>query len=102
LGEHVSFAGPIACERVGYRLFLQPPAIVGTVESIDGLDALAEHPGVANVQVHRGPGWRVDWREGNRTFVVGVIGAAEDHQGVQAVRRLLTETVVVSYRQDYA
>jgi biotin carboxylase len=97
LGEHIAVDGPILCEGVGYRLFLQPPAIVGTVESIDGLSELAEHEGVASVQVHRGPGWQVDWREGNRTFVVGVIGAAKDHSQVQAVRRMLANDVAVSY-----
>lgn len=97
LGEHVVLAGPIECSRVGYRLFLQPPAIIGKVQAIDGLGALADHEGVETVQVHRGPGWSVDWREGTRTFVLAVVGAAKDHREVEEIRRLLNDDIEVSY-----
>jgi biotin carboxylase len=97
LGEHVVIDGPIRCPRVGYRFFLQPPAISGTVEAIDGVNRLADRPGVHTVTVHRGPGWRVDWREGTRTFVLAVVGVADDHDEVRAVWRALHEEITVSY-----
>jgi biotin carboxylase len=97
LGERVVIAGPVDCDRVGYRLFLQPPAITGTVESIEGLDPLADRPGIESVTVHRGPGWDVDWREGTRTFVLAVVGVAKDHDEVREVWRLLSDEVRVSY-----
>lgn len=98
LGEQVYFDGPIACARVGYRLFLQPPAITATVESIEGLNELADRPGVETITVHRGPGWDVDWREGTRAFIAAVVGVADDHDEVREVWRLLHDAVTVSYR----
>jgi biotin carboxylase len=97
LGEHVVIDGPVACDRVGYRLFLQPPAITGTVTAIDGLDPLAARAGIESVTVHRGPGWDVDWREGTRTFILAVVGVAKDHDEVREVSRLLNDEVQVSY-----
>ena len=100
LGERVSFDRPIACQRVGYRLFLQPPAIVGTVRAIDGVNVLADRPGVERVTIHRGPGTRVDWREGTRTFVLAVVGVAADHGEVRETWRVLTEEVSVAYEES--
>jgi biotin carboxylase len=97
LGERVVIDGPIPCTRVGYRFFLQPPAISGTVEAIDGVNRVADRPGVQSVTVHRGPGWRVDWREGTRTFVLAIVGVAEDHDEVRDVWRALHEEITVSY-----
>ena len=99
LGEEVTYVGPVSSKRVGYRLFLQPPAIVGTVESIDGLGAIADRDGVESIQMHRGPGWHVDWRDGNRAFVVAVVGSAASHEEVVEIRRQLDEEVTVAYAQ---
>jgi biotin carboxylase len=55
LGEPVTVSAPLLTARIGYRLFLQPPPLVGTVENIDGLGALADQRGVDNITVHRGP-----------------------------------------------
>jgi biotin carboxylase len=98
LGERLAIDGPVRCERVGYRLFLQPPAITATVEAIEGLDPLAARPGIESVTVRRGPGWEVDWREGTRSFVLAVVGVARDHDEVREVRRVLHDDVQVSYR----
>ena len=100
LGEQVFFDRPIACERLGYRLFLQPPAIVGTVRAIDGVNVLADRPGVESVTIHRGPGTRIDWREGTRTFVLAVVGVAADHAQVRETWRVLTEEVSVLYDES--
>lgn len=97
LGEPLSIDGPITCDRVGYRFFLQPPQITGTVSAIGGLDRLADHPGVDNLTVHRGPGSAVDWREGTRVFVLAVVGSAESQESVLEVDRILREEVSVSY-----
>ncbi len=97
LGEHIDIAGPVPCNHVGYRLFLQPPAIRADVESIDGVGQLADHPGVESVTVHRGPGWTVDWRDGTRSFVLAVVGVAEDHDEVVRVWRAMNDDVTVSY-----
>jgi biotin carboxylase len=46
LGEPVTVSAPLLTARIGQRLFLQPPPLVGTVENIDGLGALADQRGV--------------------------------------------------------
>jgi biotin carboxylase len=98
LGERLAIDGPVACKRVGYRLFLQPPAITATVEAIEGLDPLAAREGIESVTVRRGPGWEVDWREGTRSFVLAVVGVARDQDEVREVWRVLHDDVQVSYR----
>lgn len=97
LGERVSIDGPVPCQRIGYRFFLQPPAITATVRAIDGVDALVDHPGVGSVTIHRGPGRSVDWREGTRAFILAVVGAAKDEDELRDVWRVMTDDVSVSY-----
>ena len=36
LGEAIRIDGPVATERIGYRFFLQPPAVSATVAAITG------------------------------------------------------------------
>jgi biotin carboxylase len=99
LGEVIRVDGPVACERVGYRFFLQPPAVSATVRSIDGVDAVSDHPGVDSVSVHRGPGAALDWRDGTRTHILAVVGSAADHEELLAVERLLQREISVTYSQ---
>ena len=102
LGEALRIDGPVDCERIGYRFFLQPPAVSATVRAIDGMDALSDHPGVDSVSVHRGPGASLDWRDGTRTHIIAVVGSAADHDELLAVDRLLHHEVSVTYSGGYA
>ena len=52
LGELLRFKGPVATDRIGFRFFLQPPSVSGTVATIDGIDAVSQHPAVDD---HHGP-----------------------------------------------
>ncbi len=97
LGEQVHEDGPVATHRIGYRFFLQPPAISATVASIEGVDKVSDHPAVDTISVHQGPGADLDWRDGSRTHILAVVGSAEDHEELQAVYRLLHEEVIVTY-----
>ncbi|MBF6557728.1 MAG: ATP-grasp domain-containing protein [Acidimicrobiales bacterium] len=97
LGADRAFDGPEPCSQVGYRLFLQPPPFVATVTAVAGVERLTDHPWIDSVTVHRGPGSRVDWRDGSRTFIVAVIGSAPDHQAVVDIEHLVRDVVKVSY-----
>jgi biotin carboxylase len=97
LGLPVRVDGPVHCDHVGYRFFLQPPQITGTVTAITGIDTLASHPGFDNLIVHRGPGSWVDWKDGSRTFILAVVGEAPDHDAVIAIERALRQEVTVTY-----
>lgn len=97
LGEAIQIDGPVATQRVGYRFFLQPPAVSATVAAITGVDVVSDYPGVDSITVHQGPGAELDWREGSRNHIVAVVGSAEDYSELRAVHRLLNQEVSVTY-----
>jgi biotin carboxylase len=97
LGEEVRMDGPVATERIGYRFFLQPPAVSATVAAIDGIDRVSDHPDVDTISVHQGPGADLDWKDGSRTHIMAVVGSTEDYDELQAVYRLLHQEVTVTY-----
>jgi biotin carboxylase len=99
LGETLRVDGPVACDRIGYRFFLQPPAVSATVRTIDGVDVISDHPGVDTVSVHQIPGAQLDWRDGTRNHIVAVVGSAHDHEELMAVDRLLRREVSVTYSE---
>lgn len=97
LGENIQIDGPVPTTSIGYRFFLQPPAMSATVAAIAGLDVLSEHPGVDAISVHQGPGATLDWRDGSRNHIMAVVGSAKDYEELRAVDRLLHQEVTVSY-----
>ena len=97
LGEEVRIDGPVATERIGYRFFLQPPAVSATVATIEGIDRVSDHPGVDTISVHQGPGADLDWRDGSRNHIMAVVGSTADYEELQAVYRLLHQEVTVTY-----
>jgi biotin carboxylase len=97
LGEPTRVDGPIATERIGYRFFLQPPAVTATVAAIEGIDSFREHSGADTISVHQGPGAGLDWRDGTRNHIVAVVGSAGDYDELLAVERLLNREVTVTY-----
>jgi biotin carboxylase len=97
LGQESGCPEMVPCDRVGYRFFLQPPRLAGTVREVTGVDRISKHPGVDSVSLHRGPGSSVDWKEGTRTYILSVVGSAPDHEGVLEVDRILREELSVTY-----
>jgi len=97
LGEVIHIDGPVPTQRIGYRLFLQPPAVSATVAAINGIDVVSEHPGVDTITVHQGPGADLDWKDGSRNHIMAVVGSARDYAELQSVNRLLNQEVTVTY-----
>jgi biotin carboxylase len=97
LAEEIRVNGPVATERIGYRFFLQPPAVSATVAAIDGIDKVSDFPGVDTISVHQGPGADLDWRDGTRNHIMAVVGSAADYAELAAVNRLLLQEVTVTY-----
>jgi len=100
LGEPVRIDGPVPTERIGYRFFLQPPAVSATVIAITGVDAVSDYPGVDAITVHQGPGADLDWRDGSRNHIMAVVGAARDYGELLNVNRMLHEEVTVTYANE--
>jgi biotin carboxylase len=86
-----------ATRRVGYRFFYQPPASARRVGSIAGLDRLRDLPGVESVSLHYRPGSEIDARDGTRSYLFAVVGAAEDHRGVVAVADFMRAEIEAEY-----
>ena len=97
LGEALRVKGPVATDRIGFRFFLQPPPVSATVASIDGIDAVSEHPAVDAITVHQGPGAVLDWKDGSRNHIMAVVGSAGDYDELLDVNRLLHDEVTVTY-----
>jgi biotin carboxylase len=97
LGEPLQVKGPVATERIGFRFFLQPPPVSATVASIEGIDAVSDHPAVDAITVHQGPGAVLDWKDGSRNHIMAVVGSAGDYDQLREVNRLLNDEVIVTY-----
>jgi biotin carboxylase len=97
LGEGIRIDGPVTTERIGYRFFLQPPAVSATVATIEGINRVSDHPDVDTISVHQGPGADLDWKDGSRTHIMAVVGSTADYDELHAVYRLLHQEVTVTY-----
>ncbi len=90
VGDPVQLRGPVACSRVGYLLYVFPETDVEWIDAVDGLSTLAEVDGVDEIVLVRGPGQRIDWREGSEAHVFHLTGTTRDHD---ELRRLIDATV---------
>lgn len=97
LGEMIQVEGPVTTERIGYRLFLQPPPVSATVAAISGVDVVSDYPGVDSITVHQGPGAVLDWKDGSRNHIVAVVGSVQNYDELLAVNKLLRDEVTVTY-----
>jgi len=97
LGEQLDVTGVVPGDRVGYVVVAQPPLSAQRVAAVDGLDRLAEYPGVSDVFLSRQPGDAVDWRKGSHEYVFSVLGAAPDYDGVLALQKFIETEVSITY-----
>jgi biotin carboxylase len=95
LGESIVLEGPLHCECVAFLLYVQAPPELRVVTSIVGLDAVRALRGVDEVVLRRGPGERVDWREGNHGHVLSVFGTVDDHDELRRVIRLVASALCI-------
>jgi biotin carboxylase len=92
VGDPVGLQGPVACSRIGYLLYVFPETDVEWIDSVEGLPELREVDGVDEIVLVRGPGQRIDWREGSEAHVFHLTGTTRDHD---ELRRLIQATVTV-------
>jgi glutathione synthase/RimK-type ligase-like ATP-grasp enzyme len=89
VGDPVELHGPITCARVGYLLYVFPETDVEWIDVVEGLPALREVEGVDEIVLVRGPGQRIDWREGSEAHVFHFTGTTHD---LDELRRLIDAT----------
>jgi len=97
LGEHVVIEGPVACQRVAYRYYCEPPLTATRYLGSTGLDELGTLPGIVQIDVHKQPGDAVDWHNGSLDKIFQVTGAVADHAELAEHYRACTELVVSRY-----
>lgn len=90
VGDPVGLHGPIACSRIGYLLYVFPETDVEWIDVVDGLDDLRAVEGVDEIVLVRGPGQRIDWREGSEAHVFHFTGTTGD---LDELRRLIDATL---------
>jgi glutathione synthase/RimK-type ligase-like ATP-grasp enzyme len=90
VGDPVGLQGPVACSRIGYLLYVFPETDVECIDSVEGLDELRKVDGVDEIVLVRGPGQRIDWREGSEAHVFHLTGTTRDFDELQ---RLIDATV---------
>ena len=78
VGEPVDLAGPVPTERIGYLLYAFPETDVEWIDTVEGLADLQAVDGVDEVVLVRGPGRRIDWREGSEAHVFNITGTVKD------------------------
>jgi biotin carboxylase len=92
VGDPVGLKGPVACSRIGYLLYVFPETDVEWIDCVEGLPELREVDGVDEIVLVRGPGQRIDWREGSEAHVFHLTGTTRDHD---ELRRLIKATLTL-------
>ena len=95
LGEPVVVEGPIPCDRIGWCFLIQPPISARRFVGVEGLDRLAERPGVNRVLLNRTPGDPIDLWDGTFHYIYSVYGVATDYDEVVEINRFLHEEVKI-------
>ena len=98
VGDPVGLKGPVACSRIGYLLYVFPETDVEWIDSVEGLPKLRAIDGVDEIVLVRGPGKRIDWREGSEAHVFHLMGTTRDHD---ELRRLIEATVTVVHIEGH-
>ncbi len=97
LGQAVELDGPIPCSEVGWRFLFQTAEPGRRTVSVEGLDRLAELPGVNSVVVNRAPGDTINSWDGTRQYLYEVRGVSPDYEGLLEIDRFLHEDITVVY-----
>ncbi|HTW11533.1 MAG TPA: hypothetical protein VME01_02220, partial [Solirubrobacteraceae bacterium] len=95
VGEPVGLQGPVPCSRVGYLLYVFPETDVECIDSVEGLDELGQVEGVEEIVLVRGPGQRIDWREGSEAHVFHYAGTTRDHDQLRELMQTTARIVTI-------
>lgn len=97
LGETPSDEGLSPCDRVGFRINVQPPTSAHRVRSVEGVEQVRQLPGIQSVTVLRNEGDAVNWRLGTDQLVAALIGAVDSLDALGAIRRQVSEGLSIAY-----
>ncbi|MGY0236062.1 ATP-grasp domain-containing protein [Longispora urticae] len=89
---------PLTFRRVAFQYFVQPPTDALHVAALAPPAAALNLPGVRRVDLRRGAGDPVDWRNGTDGHVAVLHGDADDHEAARSTVRAAVEALAVRYR----
>lgn len=98
IGEQVTFDDLPRPVDVGFLFEIQPDADARTIVAVDGLDTVADIPGVERVIPGLRAGEEFSWRTGTPGFIAAILGAAPDHASASRIRQEFYDRVVVTAR----
>lgn len=96
LGEEVHYPQPLTPERIGFLFYVHAPRSMQRVTAVEGLEQLCEDPRVTEGILGRGPGQRVDWREGNHGYVFSLRGTVADYDELEQIDQRVHSEVRIS------
>lgn len=93
VGDPVGLQGLVECSRVGYLLYVFPETDLEFIDSVEGLAELRNVEGVEEVVLVKGPGQRIDWREGSEAHVFHFAGTTKNHDELTRLIKGLSTVV---------
>jgi glutathione synthase/RimK-type ligase-like ATP-grasp enzyme len=100
VGDPVELHGPIECSKVGYLLYVFPELDVEWIDLVEGLPTLRDVEGVDEIVLVRGPGQRIDWREGSEAHVFHLTGTTPDLDELRRLIHATTQLVRIEGHSD--
>ena len=97
-GRHVPYDVPPRSSGVGFYFQFQPDPAIRHIDAIEGLDTLADIPGVERVVPGLRAGVDYDWLTGTHAFVAAILGIAPDHATAHRIREEFLARVVITGR----
>jgi hypothetical protein len=95
VGDPVGLRDTVPTDRIGYLLYVFPTTDLEWIDTVDGLSDLAAVDGVDEIVLVRGPGQRIDWREGSEAHVFHLTGTVRDFEELHALIGLTTTLVQI-------
>ncbi len=99
LGRTEALRLPIRYSRIGWERTVVAPVSADRVESIAGLDALRDVPGLEQITINRRAGEQVNWRHGIQDYIYQVYGSASDYDEVERNCAAVERAVTVTYEE---
>jgi hypothetical protein len=88
---------PVQTDQVPFCAMYQSPMEARCLLELDGLDVVAELPGITQVVADRRAGDSIDWRQGTLSRLFTAYGVADDHDHLYHLYQQIQTSVVARY-----
>jgi biotin carboxylase len=88
---------PVQTDQVPFCAMYQSPMEARCLLELDGLDVVAQLPGMTQVVANRRAGDSIDWRQGTLSRLFTAYGMADDHDHLYHLYQQIQTSVVARY-----